>query len=243
MKIAILSDIHGNSWALEEVLRNIRQQGINEIYDLGDSLYGPLDPKKTFELIKENGIKSISGNEDRIIIENVGKRTKNETLNFVLEELSKSAISWLKKLPNNRIINDKFYFCHGTPYSDTEYLIEKIFSDYVGIKQPEDIDKQLSIIKQKIVLCGYSHSPRIIESNEKTIINPGSIGLPAYDYDLPQFHKIENHSTKARYCILNLRENLTIEQVAISYDFEKAAKRAELNNRKDWAKWIRTGRV
>ena len=57
MKIAFLSDIHGNSWALKAVLNDIKQRGITEIYDLGDSLYGPLDPKGTFHLLLDWNIK------------------------------------------------------------------------------------------------------------------------------------------------------------------------------------------
>ena len=243
MKIAILSDIHGNSWALESVLADIKQKGINKIYDLGDSLYGPLDPKGTFDLIKEWNINSICGNQDRYIVENIDKDHENKTLSFVLNELSVHATDWLQALPKERVIDDEIYLCHGTPNNDTEYLIEKIYSDYVGIKQFETIDKQLSGVKQKIVLCGHSHSPSIIETTEKTIINPGSVGLPAYDDDLPLPHKIENHNMKARYCILDLTGNLIIEQIAVSYDFEKAAERAEMNKRDDWAKWIRTGRA
>jgi predicted phosphodiesterase len=49
-KIALLSDIHGNSWAFREVLTDIKNRGIETIINLGDSLYGPLDPKGTFEL-------------------------------------------------------------------------------------------------------------------------------------------------------------------------------------------------
>ncbi|SDD65802.1 Calcineurin-like phosphoesterase superfamily domain-containing protein [Priestia aryabhattai B8W22] len=53
-KIAIISDIHGNSLALEAVLSDISRRGINTIFNLGDSLYGPLDPLGTFKLLMEH---------------------------------------------------------------------------------------------------------------------------------------------------------------------------------------------
>ena len=70
MKIAAISDIHGNSWALRAVLDDIKQKGITEIFDLGDSLYGPLDPKGTYHLLTDRKIESICGNQDREIFEN-----------------------------------------------------------------------------------------------------------------------------------------------------------------------------
>jgi len=68
-KIAVISDIHGNSIALREVFRDIGSRDVDTIINLGDSLYGPLDPKGTFELLESNNLISISENQDRIILE------------------------------------------------------------------------------------------------------------------------------------------------------------------------------
>jgi len=241
MKIAVLSDIHGNSWALESVLEDIRQKGVTRIYDLGDSLYGPLDPQGTFELIIRNGIKSLSGNEDRLIVENLDAGVMNQTLNFILSELSINAIDWLKGLPQSRQTDNEIYLCHGAPGIDTEYLIEKLNTEFVGIKDLKKLDELLNGINERIVFCGHSHCQRFVETGRKIIINPGSVGCPAFDDDLPVPHKMENFSPMARYCIFETGKNIKIDQMAVSYDFEKAAKRAEENNRYDWAKWIRTG--
>lgn len=243
IKIAVVSDIHGNSWALESVLADIRKRGINEIYDLGDSLYGPLDPMGTFDLIKKNNIKSISGNEDRLILENTGKVPENNTLRYVLHSLDTEAISWLRSLPFTRQIYNDLFLCHGTPSSDTEYLVEELKGDFVALKSEELLKESFKTTNEKIVLCGHSHCQRIVEACEKIIINPGSVGCPAFDDDLPIYHKMENFSPMARYCIIEASEKIKIDQVALSYDFEKPAKKALENNRSDWARWIRTGKA
>lgn len=244
MKIAIISDIHGNTWALEAVLKDIKSKKIKEIYDLGDSLYGPLDPMGTFKLIEKNHIKSLSGNEDRIIIENLEKKSGNPTIDYVVGSLDAKAINWLNQLPKERVINGSFYCCHGTPQSDTTYLLEEVQPNIVTVRLANNIESLLGGIKQKYILCGHSHKPNIVETNQRTIINPGSVGIPAYDDDLPHFHKMENHSTKARYCTIEIVGNsVTIEHIALSYNFEEAAKLAEINERPDWALWIRTGRA
>jgi predicted phosphodiesterase len=67
-KIDVISDIHNNSWALKSTLNDIENKNVDVIFNLGDSLYGPLDPIGTYNLIIENNIKCISGNEDRLLL-------------------------------------------------------------------------------------------------------------------------------------------------------------------------------
>ena len=243
MKIAFISDIHGNSWALKAVLDDIKGKGITEIYDLGDSLYGPLDPKGTYHLLVNWKIKSICGNQDREIYEYADGLEKNPTLKYVTDQLFASVIQWLKELPTHRVVHDQIFLCHGTPANDSGYLLEQLHDTFVGIKDYNQIEVLLADVKQKIIVCGHSHKPGLVETQERIIINPGSVGLPAYDDELPIPHKIENFSPKARYCILDLERNINIEHVAISYDYENAALAAEKNKREDWARWLRTGRA
>ena len=52
MQLGIIADIHGNSRALESVLEDAKRRGIRQFVDLGDVLYGPMEPLRTFELLK-----------------------------------------------------------------------------------------------------------------------------------------------------------------------------------------------
>jgi len=243
MKIAFISDIHGNSWALKAVLEDIKGKGITEVYDLGDSLYGPLDPKGTYHLLTDWKIESIRGNQDREIIENTDGSEKNPTLKYVRNQLFDKAMLWLRELPASRIVHDQIYLCHGTPANDSGYLLEQLHNDFVGIKDYNQIEVMLADVKQKIIVYGHSHRPSLVETQERIILNPGSVGLPAYDDELPMPHKIENFSPKARYGIIGLDRKITIEHIAVSYDYENAALAAEKNKREDWARWLRTGRA
>ena len=243
--IAVISDIHGNAWALEKVLEDIERRGIKTVLNLGDTLYGPLEPKRTFDLIScNNNIISICGNQDRVIFENHELNSNSPTLEFVKGQLNQNAIDWLTSLPFDLIYDNTIYCCHASPKSDSIYLLENIKSNLVGIKDDLEIGVLVREIKQKIIACGHSHIPRIVEASNKIIINPGSIGLQAYDDDFPTPHKMESFSTYAKYCIVaNTGDLQSFELVSISYDYESAASCAERNNRKDWATWIRKGRV
>lgn len=155
-EIAIISDIHGNSWAFREVLADIKSKGIQTIINLGDSLYGPLDSKGTFELLVENKVISISGNEDRIILENLSSKSDLITLEYVKAQIDKNTVDWLEKNPFDLIHDNDIYCCHASPMSDLTYLLESLQPDYVAIRDNSEIDKLLKDIKQKIVVCGHN---------------------------------------------------------------------------------------
>ncbi len=243
-KIAIISDIHGNSIALSEVLKDIQCRDIATIINLGDSIYGPLDPKGTFNLLESNKVISISGNQDRIILENLDLASELMTLEYVKSQLNSKVVDWLRNLPFDMILNNKIYCCHATPQSDSAYLLEKPGKNNVAIKDMSEIDNLLKDIQQKIVVCGHSHVSKIVETDNKLIVNPGSIGLPAYDDDLPIYHKMQNYNPRASYAIIKMSgDSVSVERVSIDYDFEESARLAEKNKRDDWAKWIRTGIV
>jgi predicted phosphodiesterase len=243
-QIAVLSDIHGNSLALKAVLKDINERNIKTIFNLGDSLYGPLDPIGTVSILIENDIPSICGNEDRILLVHSEKDFKNNpSLSYVLELIDSNILNWVKRL--QKIIEyDNMILFHGTPENDSKYFIEKVTENGVKLKSNLELEKQISGLNQEIIICGHSHVPRYIYlQNGKIIINPGSVGLPAYvDYH-PYPHNMETGSPHARYCIIRRDEkDWWIENVLVPYNWEKAASIAMKNGRPDWAKWLKYGR-
>lgn len=243
-KIAIISDIHGNSIALSAVLNDIRTKEIDTVINLGDSLYGPLDPKGTFDLLERNKVISISGNQDRIILENLDNKSDLITLEYVKSQLDNRIVEWLKQLTFDKILEHDIFCFHASPKNDSEYLLEKLNDGFISIKEINEIEKILTDIKQKIIVCGHSHISRIVETDKRLIVNPGSVGLPAYDDDLPVYHKMQNFNPRANYAVINiLGDSVSVERLSIDYDSEESARLAERNKRDDWAKWIRTGIV
>ena len=69
MKLAAIADVHGNCVALEAVLADIAALGIGEVVNLGDHLSGPLEPRRTADLLIARGFPSIRGDQDRILVE------------------------------------------------------------------------------------------------------------------------------------------------------------------------------
>ncbi len=244
MKLALISDIHGNSWALTEVLKDLEKRKPDMIVNLGDTFYGPLDPRGTFDLMKPYAMISVSGNEDRIITEDVEERHNSPTLQFVRSQLPDEGFYWLQALKKTESLDCGALLCHGTPDSDTTYLVEKVLQTHVGIRDDAELDLLLSVVRQSFVFCGYSHRHNFLQTTKHSIVNPGSVGLQAYDDDMPVFHVIENFNTCAYYCMVELSDNdCAVEHIAVPYDFDSASMCAAANGRSDWAKWLKTGRA
>ena len=96
-----------------------------------------------------------------------------------------------------------------------------------------------------VILCGHTHVPRVLRlADGRLVVNPGSVGLQAYDDAHPHPHVIENASPHGRYALLTRRPaGWQVELRAVPYDHEAAARLAEANARPDWADALRTGFV
>jgi diadenosine tetraphosphatase ApaH/serine/threonine PP2A family protein phosphatase len=95
-----------------------------------------------------------------------------------------------------------------------------------------------------VICCGHTHVPRVLtlSTSGQTILNPGSVGLPGYSDDNPLPHKVEAGSPHARYAMMEKSpDGWTFTTRIVTYDWEKAAREAEQNDRPDWARPLRTG--
>lgn len=243
-KTGIISDVHSNRLALEAVLEALEKEGVKRILNLGDSLFGPMEPEATFQLLSKYDITSIAGNQDRIIVEGQQVAGKNPTLQFVSDDLSDAAMDWLRTLAVTHIVGE-IYMCHGQFEVDDVPLMEAFADGQVVVKSQEVLETLTEVVDQNIILCGHTHVPRCLhlDHSGKYIVNPGSVGLQAYDDDLPFYHKMESYSPLAKYAILELDEHgvHAIHQKQVRYDYKEAARQAMRNGRPDWAAWIKSG--
>jgi predicted phosphodiesterase len=242
--VAIIADVHGNCWALDVILADIQRRGIRQIINLGDSVYGPLDPGGAAERLMRAAIPSIAGNQDRIISAPSETTRASAGYQFVLSHLTAEQLDWLRTQLPTAVIHDIFC-CHGTPQSDETYLLEEVTPHGVLLRSTDAIAATLREISQQVIVCAHSHVPRIVWlPTGQVVINPGSVGLPAYDEALPYPHVMQAGSPHARYAILrSTPHGLSIEQIALPYSWDSAARAAQEHGRPDWGLWIDSGRA
>lgn len=181
MKIAILSDLHSNYFALREVLSAAREEKINSIILLGDMFgYYPWS-SETFHLLNSWAILlAIKGNHDLIVLENDSEAQSKHLAYYMQarynhEDLKRNcpeALTWLAGLGLQATIaidDVKINICHGTP-SDTAN----------GRFYPDDIKVYDWFPKAgELLLMGHSHYPLLRSVPSAGIIfNPGSVGQP-----------------------------------------------------------------
>jgi len=241
-KIALLSDIHGNIAALEKVVEDLKTRQVDQVFNLGDHVSGPLWPKETIQFLMKQDWVHIRGNHDRQLGEQ-NPREHGPSDRYAFQMLNTAELDWLRSLPPCVEIQDQFLLFHGTPTNDLTYLLETVAHGRGHLATPAEITARLGQTRSRILLCGHSHIPRVTALSENVlIVNPGSVGLPAYDDIVPEYHVMETGSPHARYAILENKDgHWQLEEIVLPYDHRQAADQARKNGRPDWELGLLTG--
>jgi len=244
MRIAVLADIHGNVRALRAVMEDLRKVSPDTVVNLGDCVSGPLEAAETADVLISLAWTTVRGNHDRQLLDRpmdqMGASDK-----AAASELKNHHSAWLSTLDETAEL-EGLLLCHGTPDSDQRYLLETVEPDgRVRIATETEIARRLDGASARVVLCAHSHQPRIMSlSDGRLVINPGSVGLPAYVDTEPVRHAMEMGAPFARYAVLERRKAADPWDITfrvVPYDWNGAADRAASKGREDWARWIRTG--
>ena len=143
--------------------------------------------------------------------------------------------------------NAEVLLCHGTPESDLHYFLETVEPSLLRPAEMAEIDARLGRIDAQVQLlaCGHTHVPRVVRaSSGQLIVNPGSVGLQAYDDIHPHPHVVETGAPDARYAIVErLAGGWASTLISVPYDHASMAALAMANGRPDWASALATGRL
>jgi predicted phosphodiesterase len=242
MRLAIIADMHGNLPALEAVLADIERRGVDRIVDLGDCVSGPLWPRETCALLMARGFPTVRGNHDRWVA-TFAPADLGPSDRYTQGQLDETQRRWLGDLPATLRLDPDIFAVHGRPDDDNRYLLEEIEQGRLVRAGADTIAQRLGRTDAALVLCGHSHQQHMIRLPDgPLVLNPGSVGLPAYrdPEDVP--HVSEVGSPHARYALVERGGGgMTIELVALDYDHASAAKRAAANNNPGWAHALATG--
>jgi predicted phosphodiesterase len=260
MKLAVLSDIHGNLPALQAVLEQVEREGVDAVVNLGDILSGPLLPAETAQLLMARGFVTIAGNHERQLLAQwrraPGERDLDDVDGFSASCLTREQAQWLQALPPTRWLGDDVFLVHGTPGNDLRYLLETVMPDFglngspgVRAAQAQEIAARLAdgeedCRRATLLLCGHSHVPRLAMVGETLVLNPGSVGLPAFEDDHPAWHQVCNGTPHARYALVQRHGGRwNAHLCSVGYDWDAMGALAASRGHDDWAYALATGRM
>ncbi|QNH12749.1 metallophosphoesterase family protein [Xanthomonas sp. SI] len=244
MRLAALSDIHGNLPALEAVLADIGRRGVERIVNLGDIVSGPLWPRETAERLLPLALPTVRGNHERQLRDLV-PAAMGASDAYAHAQLTPAQRHWLDGLPATLSLPQAL-LCHGTPHDDLCWLLDELVAPQLLPASAQRVRERLGAAPPApLVLCGHSHVPRTLRLDDgRLLCNPGSVGLPAYAEAHPQPYRVETGTPQARYAILEQRNGRWDAQLlAVDYDHASAALQSERNGQPAWAHALRHGRV
>jgi putative phosphoesterase len=180
MKIAILSDIHGNVFALKSVLNAVTKKRIETLIVSGDFVGYYFWPVEVLNLLRGYELIVVRGNHDKML-----KMAKKDTaylekisrkygsgLKIALDQLDDEKVEWLSNLPDlveYETQDGKILVCHGSPWDGDEYVYPDLDNESLN---------RYSKLKAKWIIQGHTHYSMHCKIGDISIINPGSVGQP-----------------------------------------------------------------
>lgn len=221
MRIGIISDIHGNILALEEVLKKFETENIDKIICLGDVIgIGPYPEKCVQKLvdIQENIISYVNGNHEKYLLNGIPKTNHNEKNGRLLTEEEKSTHKWnhnrlnkeqveyIKNLKDKDILN----------IGDNKIVIEHYPTDldknhkkFYNIPKEDILEELFEEKDANIFLFGHTHTAYYKVMNSKYFINPGSLGCPS-------------NTSCASVGVLEIdKKSINYKNIQVEYDVKK----------------------
>jgi predicted phosphodiesterase len=186
------------------------------------------------------GLPTVRGNHDRWVAE-LPDDELGLTDRYTRRAMGERRAAWLRDLPPQQEMPG-ILAVHGMPGDDNRYLLERVADFRLVLDAPGAIAARLGDVPA-LVLCGHSHLPRLVRLPDgPTVLNPGSVGCPAYQDPSGDPHVSEAASPHARYAVVHgTAEAIGAELIAVAYDHRAASARAAALGRSDWAQALATG--
>ena len=181
MKLAIISDIHGNSFALDRVLNAINDEGISKIVCLGDLALLGFDPNGSINRIAERGIPTVRGNADDMLLNgppllpetDAARSIGNAWRRWNSEQTGTAEREFLAGLPASIDVEiEGVTLCayHGSPRS---------YDEGIRPETPDEtLDEFCAGTEAALLAGGHTHGMMLKRWRGRTVVNPGTVGLP-----------------------------------------------------------------
>lgn len=220
MRIALISDVHGNLAALNAVLADISHHAPDKVICLGDVVANGPYPREVLERVNEACDAQIMGNMDAFCMltspptlpDNITQRRRLENSIWSMQQLTdadRDIIRGYQPYATFDTPSGQLIAYHGSPRSDEELIL------------PESPDSQLAMIVEPypqgmIFAGGHTHQPMLRRFEHRIIINPGSVGLAGYR----RRDGVTRNLRCAQYAMLEIDTEINVHFRQLSFDVE-----------------------
>ena len=215
MRVALVSDQHGNDVAFRSVVEDIERVGVDAVVCLGDTVQGGAQPAETLERLTSLGCPTVLGNADAFLFgEDVAEPTtpeQEQIRDWTVDQLGPSGVQSLRAFQPTvelELEGQTVLCCHGSPRSYDDILL------------PEDetaLDAWM--VDADLLAGGHTHKQWTRRIGEALFVNPGSVGL-AYDHHRPRDEI--RFVPVAEYALVFLDAGgPAVEFRRVGYDFEE----------------------
>ena len=223
MRLAVLSDIHGNLPALEAVLADLREERVEEFVCLGDVVLGP-EPTETLDRVRGLGCPVVMGNWDAWLLDGFPVARGEPMSRFIAQgewwanEISAEDRAFVRTfVPRLELQLDGFpILCfHGSPDSYDEMILATTPHD--------ELLGMLAGFEHELMLAGHTHVQLVRTIEGRLVVNPGSVGLPfrGVPYGEPQLI-----SPWAEYALIEIENGrLSVDLRRTHYDVDEMLRR------------------
>lgn len=214
MKVAVISDIHGNYKALEAFLSYIQSHPVEAIIGLGDYVTDSPYPERTlsmlYEMEKQYPCYLIRGNREEYLLDNRRQDqgwhicSPNGALYYTYQHVQETDLDWMEAMPSEKVIRlgdcPALTLCHGAPG-----MIRGNFEFDRALKE-----QSMKALETRYLLGGHTHHQEVDVLYGKTYLNPGSLGLP-----------IDEQGRHAQFAVMEGdAQGWKIERKTIDYDVD-----------------------
>jgi len=218
MKVAFISDIHGNCSALQAVFKEMKKLQVEKIYCLGDIVNYYYEADKCIDLLRKNNVISIKGNHEKILLETYKSKIKfnkysrlyGSSIKINHIKLKNKHLKYLRSLNYQKKINlngKKILLANGAPWKNNFYFYKDTRKKWVN---------KIAKYKYDFIILGHTHIPMKKKiARNKQLLNPGSIGQP------------RNKKCGASWMILDTN-SMTFQILRTNYDHKRIKKQVML---------------
>jgi predicted phosphodiesterase len=208
MRVAIVSDLHGNTFALEAILEDIAKQGVDQIIVAGDSVNGHPNSKQCWDMVMKLGCPVLQGNHEQYMYrlntpsaEPEWAQERFQTIQYFHSQFSSVDLENMRVLPLMYSLPD-LLICHATP--------RDAFKSLYSHNSDLELETAFAGTTETNIVRGHNHNWFTTQWKGRTMYSIDSAGLPL------------TGNTNAPYAILTLQKTWSLEKRLVNYDHQTA---------------------